>query len=93
VSLIIAAMTVQAPAVIAAAGCIMMTIPVSGSFSIEKPRPRKAMFVYTGVMGVLLIASIAMSLFGSKIYGAPLAVFVVGFFLFSWIANGINMRS
>jgi tetratricopeptide (TPR) repeat protein len=93
VSLPIAAMTVQAPAVIAAAGCIMMTIPVSGSFSIEKPRPRKALLIYTAVMGALLIASIAMSLFGSNIYGAPLAVFVIGFFLFSWIANGINMRS
>jgi tetratricopeptide (TPR) repeat protein len=93
VSLVVAALTMKVPAVIAAAGCMMMTIPVAGSFSIEKPKYRKAMFIYTAVMGTSLILGIAMSLFGSKIYGAPLAVFVVGFLLFSWIANGINLRS
>jgi hypothetical protein len=47
----IAALTWKTPAIIAAAGCAMLTIPVAGSFNIEKPRPRKAMFIYTIVMG------------------------------------------
>src|SRR5215510_7165809 len=51
VSLIIALLTMKVQAIIVAAGCLMMTIPIAGSFSIEKPAPRKAMFIYTGVMG------------------------------------------
>jgi hypothetical protein len=47
----IAALTWKTPAIIAAAGCAMLTIPVAGSFNIEKPRPSKAMFIYTIVMG------------------------------------------
>jgi len=92
-SVVIAALTWRPPAIIAAVGCIIMTIPVAGSFSIEKPRPRKAMFIYTGVMGFLLVAGFLLALIGSELYFALIPFFVLGFMLFSWIANGINMRS
>jgi len=93
VFLIIAALTMKEQAVIAAAGCIMMTIPVAGSFSIEKPGPRKAMFIYTGVMGAILIVAIATSLTGSPLGVTPIVLFVIGFLLFGWIANGIKLRN
>jgi tetratricopeptide (TPR) repeat protein len=92
-SVIIAALTWKPPAIIAAAGCVMMTIPVAGSFNIEKPKPRRAMFIYTGVMGVLLVVGFLLSLIGSQSYFLLIPLFVLGFMLFSWIANGINMRS
>jgi tetratricopeptide (TPR) repeat protein len=92
-SLIIAALTVKMPAIYATAGFIMMTIPVAGSFSIEKPGPRKAMFIYTGVMGALLIGAIAISLTGSTASATPMVIFVIGFLLFGWITNVIKMRS
>jgi len=93
VSLIVAVLSKNLQALIAAAGCIMMTIPVAGSFSIEKPGPRKAMFIYTGVMGAILIVVIATLLTGSPYGGTPMALFVIGFLLFGWIANGIKLRS
>jgi Tfp pilus assembly protein PilF len=92
VSLIIAALTMNLQAVIAAAGFVMLTIPVAGSFSIEKPGPRKAMFIYTGIMGAMLFVAIAVSLTGSTLFATPMAIFVIGFLLFSWIANGIKLR-
>ena len=92
-SVIIAALTWKPPAIIAAVGCMMMTIPVAGSFNIEKPKPRRAMFIYTGVMGVLLVVGFLLSLIGSDLYLGLIPFFVLGFMLFSWIANGINMRS
>ncbi|HKQ75389.1 MAG TPA: tetratricopeptide repeat protein [Blastocatellia bacterium] len=92
-SVIIAALTWRPPAIIAAVGCIMITIPVAGSFSIEKPKPRKAMFIYTGVMGLLLVAGFLLALIGSDLYLALIPFFVLGFMVFSLIANGINMRS
>jgi Tfp pilus assembly protein PilF len=93
VSLIIAALTMNLQAIIVAAGCVMMTIPVAGSFSIDKPGPRKAMFIYTGVMGAILLVVIAISLTGSTLGTAPMAIFVIGFLLFGWITNGIKMRN
>ncbi|MCI0388463.1 MAG: tetratricopeptide repeat protein [Acidobacteria bacterium] len=92
-SVIIAALTWKTPAIIAAVGCVMMTIPVAGSFNIEKPKPRRAMFIYTGVMGFLLVVGFLLSLVGSESYFLLIPLFVLGFMLFSWIANGINMRS
>jgi tetratricopeptide (TPR) repeat protein len=92
-SAFIAALTWKAPAIIAAAGCLMMTIPVAGSFNIERPGPRKAMFIYTGMMGALLAVTIVISLFGLIGYEVPGALFLIGLFLFSWIANAINLRS
>ena len=91
-SAIIAIMTAHKTAIIAAAGCAMLIIPVAGSFGIEKPNPRKAMFIYTGVMGFLLVAGILLSLFGSELYFLLIPFFALGFMLFSWIANGINLR-
>jgi hypothetical protein len=64
VSGIIAVMTTHKTAIITAAGCAMLIIPVAGSYGIEKPKPRKAMFIYSGVMGILLILAILISLFG-----------------------------
>lgn len=93
ISVVIAIMTAHKTAIIAAAGCAMLIIPVAGSFGIEKPKPRKAMFIYTGLMGFLLLAGILLSMFGSELYLLLIPVFVLGFMLFSWIANGINMRS
>src|SRR5262245_9063910 len=92
-SVVIAALTWKTPAIIAAVGCVMMTIPVAGSFNIEKPKPRRAMFIYTGVMGVMLVVGFILSLIGSESYFLLIPLFVLGFMLFSWIANGINMRS
>jgi Tfp pilus assembly protein PilF len=89
----IAIMTAHKTAIIATAGCAMLIIPVAGSFSIEKPGPRKAMFIYTGVMGVMLVAGILLSLFGSELYFLLIPVFALGFMLFSWIANAMNLRS
>src|SRR5262249_26965095 len=54
VSAVVAILTGNRTAIIAAAGCVMIIIPVAGSFSIEKPKPRRVMFIYTGVMGFLL---------------------------------------
>src|SRR5262249_16847114 len=79
-SAFIAALTWKVPAIIASAGCVMMTIPVAGSFNIERPRPRKAMFIYTGMMGVLLVATIVISLFGLIGYEVPGGLFLIGFF-------------
>jgi len=93
VSGVIAIMTVNMTAIITAVGCAMIIIPVAGSFGIEKPKPRKAMFIYTGVMGFLLVAGILLSLIGSELYFLLIPFFVLGFMLFSWIANGINLRS
>ena len=93
VSAVVAALTWKIPAVIIAVGCVMMTIPVAGSFNIEKPKPRRAMFIYTGVMGFLLAVGTLLSLIGSDSYLLLIPFFVLGFMLFSWIANGINMRS
>lgn len=93
VSGVIAIMTLNTTATIAAAGCAMLIIPVAGSFSIEKPKPRRAMFIYTGVMGFLLVAGILLSLIGSELYLFLSPFFVLGFMAFSWIANGINIRS
>ena len=90
---VIAIMTAHITAIIAAVGCLMIIIPVAGSFGIEKPRPRKAMFIYTGVMGFFLVAGLLLSLIGSDLYLLLIPFFVLGFMLFSWIANGINMRS
>jgi tetratricopeptide (TPR) repeat protein len=89
----IAVMTVNKTAIITAAGCAMLIIPVAGSYGIEKPKPRKAMFIYTGVMGALLVLAILTSLFGLVGYEVPGALFLIGFFLFGWIANAINLRS
>jgi tetratricopeptide (TPR) repeat protein len=93
VSAVIAIMTLNKTAAIAAAGCAMLIIPVAGSFSIEKPKPRRAMFIYTGALGFLLVAGILLSLAGSELYLFLIPFFVLGFMAFSWIANGINMRS
>src|SRR5262245_43547873 len=93
VSVVIAVMTAHKTAIIAAAGCVMLIIPVAGSFGIEKPRPRKVMFIYTGVMGFMLVAGLLLSLFGSEMYFLLIPVFVLGFMLFGWIANGIILRS
>jgi tetratricopeptide (TPR) repeat protein len=93
VSAAIALMTVNKTAVIAAAGCAMLIIPVAGSYGIEKPSPRKAMFIYTGVMGALLVLAILVSLFLGVGYEVPGGLFLIGFFLFGWIANAINLRS
>ncbi|MGH9754608.1 MAG: tetratricopeptide repeat protein [Blastocatellia bacterium] len=93
VSVFIAIMTAHKTAFIAAAGCAMLIIPVAGSFGIEKPNPRKAMFIYTGVMGALLVLAITVSLFGSDAFTVPGGFFLIGFFLFSWIVNAINLRT
>jgi len=93
VSAVIAVMTAHKTAIIAAAGCAMLIIPVAGSFGIEKPSPRKVMFIYTGVMGFMLVAGLLLSLFGSEMYFLLIPFFVLGFMLFGWIANGINLRS
>ena len=93
VSTIIAVATWRAEAAIAAAGCFMMTIPVAGSFNIEKPKPRKFMFIYTAGMGFLLITGILLAALGSQLYLTLMPIFALGFMLFSWIANVINMRS
>jgi tetratricopeptide (TPR) repeat protein len=93
VSAVIAVMTAHKTAILAAAGCAMLIIPVAGSFSIEKPSPRKVMFIYTGVMGFMLFAGLLLSLFGSEMYFLLIPFFVLGFMLFGWIANGINLRS
>jgi tetratricopeptide (TPR) repeat protein len=93
VSAVIAVMTVDKTAIITAAGCAMLIIPVAGSYGIEKPKPRKAMFIYTGVMGALLVLAIVITLFGLGGYEVPGGLFVIGFFLFGWIANAINLRN
>ncbi len=92
-SAIVAVMTAHKTAIIAAAGCAMLIIPVAGSFSVEKPGPRKAMFIYAGVMGLMLIAGILLSLLGSELYVLLIPFFAIGFMLFSWIANAIIMRN
>jgi tetratricopeptide (TPR) repeat protein len=80
-------------ALIAAAGSALIIIPVAGSFGIEKPKPRRAMFIYTGAMGLLLLMTILLSMFGSDLYFLPIPLFALGLMLFSWIANAINLRS
>jgi tetratricopeptide (TPR) repeat protein len=92
-SAVIAAFTKSPTAIIAAVGCAMIIIPVAGSFNIEKPKPRRAMFIYTGVMGFLLVAGILLSLIGSELYFLLVPFFVLSFMAFSWIANAINLRS
>ena len=76
-----------------AIGSGAMIIPIAGTFNVERPRPRKILNIYTS--GLAAVGIIGLILFALESDSANIAtiVFLLGVFLFGWVANAVSMRS
>ncbi len=76
-----------------AAGAGMMTLPIASAFDAESPKGRKIMPIYAVVLGSLVFLVFGLSLYDSDstlIFGG---LFLIGFFLYGWVANALSIRT
>jgi hypothetical protein len=73
-----------------AAGSGIMTMPIAGAFNAETPKAKKVLPVYAGVLGSLALLAFAFSLYNfetAMIFGG---LFLLGFFVYTWVANALK---
>lgn len=81
------------PLAIAAGACLLMMVPVSGTAECERPKPRRILLAYTIVLAVAAMLGVSLLAAGAQAAFVPLAVFGIGFVIFSWVANGLMLRT
>jgi len=74
-----------------ALGCLGMMIPVGGTFH-RQGRARLYLGIYTGLLAAAGAAGLVLSLAGSPLAGGFGGLFMVGIFVFGWIANAMATR-
>ncbi len=75
-----------------AAGAGMMTMPIAGAFGAETPKAKKVLPVYAGVLGAFVLAAFVLSFYDfalAMIFGS---LFLLGFFIYTWVANAFALQ-
>lgn len=76
-----------------AAACLMMTIPLAGAFGADTPRTRKVLPRYAAALGALAVFAFALSFYNFNAATPFAALFVLGFFIYGWLANALTIRT
>lgn len=76
-----------------AAASLMMTIPLAGAFGADTPRTRKILPRYAAALGALAVFAFALSFYNFNAALPFAALFVVGFFVYGWVANALIIRT
>ena len=92
IALLIAGAVVQAELFLAGLGCILMVIPVSGTYRARRPKQRRMLGAYTVSLAGTGLAAAACYSFNESVATGLIGIFFLGIFLFSWIANASFMR-
>jgi tetratricopeptide (TPR) repeat protein len=77
---------------IAAVGCAAMIIPVSGIFKTESATSRKILLAYTLILTAVGLLALLIALQDLPLAGLLTTAFLIGWVLYSWIANVIIMK-
>jgi hypothetical protein len=76
-----------------AAGSGMMTMPIAGAFAADTPRARRVLPAYAVGLGAVAVAAFALSFYdfeAAMIFGT---LFLLGFFIYGWVANALTIRT
>jgi len=76
----------------AAIGCAAMIVPASGLFKTDAGKSRKILLTYTLTLAGLGLLSLLLALQGHPVAGFLATASLIGWVLYSWIANVIIMR-
>jgi tetratricopeptide (TPR) repeat protein len=76
-----------------AAGSGMMTMPIAGAFRAETPKARKVLPVYAAVLGALALLVFALSFYDFEAAMGIGGLFLLGFFVYTWVASGLSIRT
>jgi Flp pilus assembly protein TadD/uncharacterized protein YqgC (DUF456 family) len=73
-----------------AAGSGIMTMPIAGAFNAETASGKKVLPIYAAALGSLALLAFALSFYNfetAMIFGA---LFLLGFFIYTWVANALK---
>ncbi|HEY0099543.1 MAG TPA: hypothetical protein VGB76_11390, partial [Pyrinomonadaceae bacterium] len=73
-----------------AAGSGIMTMPIAGAFNAETPRAKKVLPAYAVVLGALALLAFLVSLYNFETAMLIGIFFLLGFFVYTWVANLIK---
>ena len=76
-----------------AAGSGMMTMPIAGAFSADTPKAKKVLPAYAVALGSLALLAFALSFYDfgtATVFGG---IFLLGFFVYTWVANALTIRT
>ena len=76
-----------------AAGSGMMTMPIAGAFAADTPRARRVLPAYAVGLGAVALVAFALSFYdfdAAMIFGT---LFLLGFFIYGWVANALTIRT
>lgn len=76
-----------------AAGAGMMTLPIAGAFNAETPKARKVLPAYAVALGSLALVTFALSFYDFEAAVTLGGLFLLGFFVYGWVANGLSIRT
>jgi tetratricopeptide (TPR) repeat protein len=76
-----------------AAGSGMMTLPIAGAFNAETPKARKVLPAYTVALGSLALLTFALSFYDFEKAMSFGGLFLLGFFVYGWVANALSIRT
>ena len=72
---------------------LMMTVPIAGAFGADTPRARKILPLYALALGALGLLTFALSFYDFGGAMIPGSLFILGFFLYGWVANALTIRT
>lgn len=88
------ALTGNGISLLAAVGCGMMVVPVAATSEAESARGRRSLLIYTIALATFLLTGLSALVLGLETLGVMAAgVFILGFFIFMWVANWIAIRN
>lgn len=93
VSLVVGLLTGAEQFYMFAAAAGMMTVPIAGAFGADAPRARRILRVYAAALGSLALVAFALSFLSFTTALAFASLFLVGFFIYGWVANALAIRT
>lgn len=81
------------PFYLLAVGSLMMTVPLAGAFAADSERARKVLPRYAAVLGALGLLTLAVSFYDFELAMLPGTLFLLGFFVYGWVANALTIRT
>lgn len=93
VGFVLAVTTGALPFYVLAVTSLMMTVPVAGAFGADRPKARRVLPLYAAALGALALLAFALSFYSFNAAQLPGLLFLVGFFIYGWVANALTIRT
>jgi Tfp pilus assembly protein PilF len=76
-----------------AAASGMMTLPIAGAFNAETPKARRVLPIYAIALGALAFLTFALSFYDFELAIILGIISLIGFFIYTWVANALSIRT